>query len=967
MGALPRPDLATGPHRELIDALHSLHHQAGWPSLRHLADQTGVSHTTVSKAMSSPVLPPWGTVELLVEALGGDVPSAHELWLLASSPDPSTSAPEVQLAGRRDELAAVRRHVESGSGLLLVTGEAGIGKSTLVDAAAAPTDAFVAAGHCLQLSREMPLMPVVDALRIIHDLDSGQWLEEALSRCPDYVGRALARLLPELDPEATAPPDDPWGLERLFVSITSTLRALSVVRPLVVHLEDCHWADRSTLDLLSRVASIPSDPPVVVTWRTGDPDVSSRHVEWLARTRWAPHVTAVDLGPLTLLETAEQLRLLKVTGADDDSAKRIHARTRGLPLYTVQLAAHPGEAGLPRHLADLLDRRIGDLDAHAWRVARVLGLAQRRVGPRTLREAAGLGADAVDNALRVLADRQLLRSGSGHEAELAHPLLVDAIERRLVPGEAAEVHGRIAEALGSAPGIQPGEVADHWRAAGRPDREVAPRASAARRAQEHFAFQAALAGWMRVLELWDAGHRADIELWDILVRALDAAIEVGDLGGGRSLALRAEGLDLPDRHRAQVLTRVGSILYEVGEVARAEELMDESLRLSERSATSTELLHLLEQRFWMFEQSGRHVEAQAALNRSLDLLDRHEDSGRRRRMLAGLASLTMHTTGDVEASLAIAARAVQTELPEPDPIADLMVAACATDILIHVPSSADRAEQFARRALREAETWGVQLSFAAALVRGNVCWVHLWGGDVRAAGQWIRPITQSAPGTNTAFAHLMLAAVELREGDLGAAVERCRAADACTLNRNANWAESVPWMSDVQLWDGRPEIAVELLGQALAPGLTSETAGHTAPLLVQLARAQADLIDGSGPSAVRRHTAGRELRSLVAGARVDPFSPRTFDAAIPALAASWQAELSRVEATATVEAWVRAARAWDDIARPHDAAYHRWRAAQVALREGQGTVAARLLKRASTDAYQHIPLREAIAATTSAA
>ncbi|MEP6855932.1 MAG: AAA family ATPase, partial [Pedococcus sp.] len=170
MGALPRPDLAPGPHRELVDALHSLHHQAGWPSLRHLADQTGVSHTTVSKAMSSPVLPPWGTVELLVEALGGDVPSAHELWLLASSPDPSTSAPEVQLAGRRDELAAVRRHVESGSGLLLVTGEAGIGKSTLVDAAAAPTDAFVAAGHCLQLSREMPLMPVVDALRIIHDL-----------------------------------------------------------------------------------------------------------------------------------------------------------------------------------------------------------------------------------------------------------------------------------------------------------------------------------------------------------------------------------------------------------------------------------------------------------------------------------------------------------------------------------------------------------------------------------------------------------------------------------------------------------------------------------------------------------------------------------------------------------------------------------------------------------------------------
>src|SRR3712207_5261821 len=86
MGALPRPEVPPGPHRELVDALHDLHHRAGWPSLRTLATQTGISHTTVSKALSSSVLPSWGTVELLVEAMAGDVHQARELWLAASTP-----------------------------------------------------------------------------------------------------------------------------------------------------------------------------------------------------------------------------------------------------------------------------------------------------------------------------------------------------------------------------------------------------------------------------------------------------------------------------------------------------------------------------------------------------------------------------------------------------------------------------------------------------------------------------------------------------------------------------------------------------------------------------------------------------------------------------------------------------------------------------------------------------------------
>ena len=126
MSRLPRPDLRSGAHRDLVDALHDLHHRAGWPRLRTLANAAGCSPTTVSTVFSMPKLPSWGLVELLVEAMGGDSHEFHRLWLACGSAHDGTGSTTPRIAGRRSELAAVRRHLESGVGLLLVTGEAGI-------------------------------------------------------------------------------------------------------------------------------------------------------------------------------------------------------------------------------------------------------------------------------------------------------------------------------------------------------------------------------------------------------------------------------------------------------------------------------------------------------------------------------------------------------------------------------------------------------------------------------------------------------------------------------------------------------------------------------------------------------------------------------------------------------------------------------------------------------------------------
>ncbi len=952
--------------------LHDLHHRAGWPSLRRLAEQTGVSHTTVSKALSSPALPSWGTVELLVEAMGGDVPQARELWLAASAPsgDPGTERGATRIAGRVAELRVVRHHLTSGTGLLLVTGEAGIGKSALVGAAAASTDVFVAVGRCLHLSREMPLMPVADALRAVLDHDGGRWLADALATCPRYVATSLARLLPELEDGSGAPAtDDLWGLERLFASVVSTLRALDGVRPLAVHLEDCHWADRSTLDLLTRVTSGPSRPPVIATWRSDDPDVSDAHTDWLSRARWTAGVAAVDLPPLTPAETVEQLRLLTGTGATHDLARRIHPRSRGLPLYTAQLAVSPDDDALPRALADLLDRRIGDLDDVSWRAVRVLGVAQRAMPPAMLRGATGLPQDAMDEALHLLAERRLLRPGTADDVELAHPLFVEAVARRLVPGEAAEVHARLAEAMDGAPTAEPAEVADHWMAAGRSDQEVSARVDAAIAAGARFAYEKELATWLRVLALWDEGHQpGDVDLWEVLVRAIDAAVEAGEVETGHDLAGRAGRLrleELPVRARAQVLHRIGSQRYEEGDGAGAEALMEQAMQLLEPLTPSPELFRLLEDRTGLLIQMGRQSEALAALRRSAELLD-VADARFRRRHRAWLVGNARQAGGDadavVEEVVEEALRALQDD-ENPDPVADLMIAANATDALLGTSASAARAEEIAQAPLTTAAAWDLELSYPGVLVRTNVCWAHLLEGNTRSARAWIEPITRSGPTTNTAFAHVMLAAVELREGQVSAALHRSRAADEHIRIHDQNWTQCLRWAAEIELWAGRASDTCTRLADVVTRDLDGEQVAAAAPLLVALARAHADAADETAAPPGLRRAESTSLRAMLASASIDPFGPGVPDVATTANALRWEAELRRLEDRTTVDCWARAAAPWDRLGRPHESAYCRWRGAQVALRDGRGTVAIRLASRARKDARQHVPLADAAAAT----
>ena len=645
MGALSRPDIPPGPQRELVDALHLLHHQAGWPSLRVLAREAGCSPTTVSAVFSAPRLPAWGVLELIVEAMEGDVPDFRALWLAATTPETQLTAPVIRMAGRRPELAAVRRHLLGGAGrLLLVTGEAGMGKTRLVSAAAtlAGSDTSVASGSCLPLSTDVPLLPVADVLRSVYEIDGGQWLRDALAGCAPYVAGTLRRLLPELEPlvNGHAEPDDEWSRHRLYGAFAGALDALAALRPLAVQLEDLHWADSATLDLVEHLVSRRLTIPVVATWRLDDLSTPTATDEWHARVRRLPTVDTLALGPLSRDETAEQLDLLAFHASDPDLVDRVHRRSEGQPLFTEQLAAQlDDDQPPPQLLSDLLDRRLEGLGERAWAIARALGVADRSLTDQLLSEVTDSESADLSQGLHELEARRLLRQSTGREIQLRHPLLAEAIRRRLIAHEVVDEHRRIAAALGRSSEPSAAEVAEHWQRGEEPAQEIIWRIRAARAAEQRFGLTQAAENWLRALAIWPADVEScgspGTRRCDAYIAAIDALWGI-DMEAASALGREALRVmtNLTDADAAALYRRAGDTQGIVGNPEEAWDLLQKAVRIYASMPESAAYVDALDRREAFLKGRGRYAEAAATVALATKVSARLGDARRHRLMLA---------------------------------------------------------------------------------------------------------------------------------------------------------------------------------------------------------------------------------------------------------------------------------------------------------------------------------------------
>jgi hypothetical protein len=965
VSALPRPDLPPGPHRDLVAELHDLHHRAGWPSLRTLAARAGVSHTTVSKVFSAPALPAWGTLELLVEAMDGHADEFHRLWLTATSPSDVGHAPAPRIAGRRTELAVVRRHLEAGAGLLLVTGEAGMGKSTVLETASAQArdTVLVASGRCLPLSSEVPLLPLADALRQLERTDGGRSAADALRTCPAYVRDALSALLPEWSTgdASLADPDDRWLRQRLFAAVAELCSTVSRSRPFAIVLEDLHWADSLTLDLVEHLVR---HGPVRLlgSWRTDDPDVSKVHREWFGRLQ--RDAVVVPLASLTADETLEQLRLLR-PGASSDDADRIHARSRGQPLFTEQLAH--AEAGDPTYLDDLLDQRVGHLAGSRWAVASVLGVADRRLTAAEVARAANVPEGPLTDVLRNLRKERLVDVDAGG-VQLRHPLLAEAVRRRLLPDEAAAAHGAVAASLAAAGGAEPAEVARHWQAAGDADEERAWQVRAARAASTRFAGVQAAEHWHRALVLWPP-DAAEAGL--PLVRRHEVVAGI------------ASQLDLGGRHRDAVPVLEGELarpdsshLYDTGERA---DLLHQLARYNSSHVVTGDLgLRLVEQAIELYRTVPPSAGLVTALLWKGTELERHgrrndavlvlaeaaraaAEAGSRQleRMVRAQRAWQLAVGGDAS-SVGEMERLWREFGPDPNLLRNLFVAVRHTDILLMACRPADEVLRAAAPTLEEASRWQVTTNHANVLL-SNVAQALRRAGRVSEAMDGLKADTEGDELGALPLLHVQRAILEVL---LGHEDEAWRRLNTLDLGRHEVVDTSILEARLMHAaWFGEPAGGLELAKRVLLGRRGEVSPGTVGDLLVLTAQTAADAATAA-PGQDRRR-AIHDLEAVRGAMHHDPFS-RTSVMADRACLPQWEAEKRRLLGQDTVEGWTAAASTWRDLDRPHDEAYCQWRAAQVALRDGQGTLAARLLKQAASGAREHVPLSGAIAATSGA-
>ncbi|MBW8486961.1 AfsR/SARP family transcriptional regulator [Actinomadura parmotrematis] len=524
-GALPDAELLTldAPLREEGWRLYAL---ALWR-----ADRQGDALAALRRARTT-----------LAEELGLDPgrPLADlEHAILTQAPDDIAPVPQqarpaaaddVLFIGREPELAALQEAAgRPGQRVVLVTGEAGLGKTSLLDrfTAGLRRDGWlVASGACLEEEGAPPAWAWSQALRAV-----------AAEVPPPPEAAALLSDAP--------PPASEGGRFRLHRAVWEWLEEAARAQRLAVVLDDLHWADAETLALLSAATGAPL--LLVAAYRPGEiGDRLTRTLAVLARRaplRLAlPGLAAGDVARLVAAETDGPV--------DGATLAALAERTGGNPFYVRESARLlAGEGGLvalsevPEGVRDVLRRRLARLPEPAVAVLRLAALAGAECAVEPLTEAAEVGADAVLDALDAGIAAGLLAEPSPGRVRFVHALVRDTMTADLSGLRRSRMHARLAAALER---LTPGDVpalAHHFARAGT--------AATAAKAVEYGVRAAALAGdryahetavalleqavesYERVPEATDARR---VELLGLLLRA---RVRAGDVAGARAARARA--------------------------------------------------------------------------------------------------------------------------------------------------------------------------------------------------------------------------------------------------------------------------------------------------------------------------------------------------------------------------------------------------------------------------------------------
>jgi DNA-binding CsgD family transcriptional regulator len=406
---------------------------------------------------------------------------------------------EVRLIGRDAQSAqlldAMTLASQGHPQLALVLGDAGIGKTAVVSdlvSRASELGFATAVGHCLDIEAAMSFAPAIEAVRTLVAGDV------------PVDGRPHARRMRMLlDPSAPEP-----DRVRMLDDLRLTILEAAADGPVLLVVEDVHWADRSTQDLVSAVARTARGHLLLVVTVRND-ELHRRHPfrRTLAELSRLESARRVDLGPLDRDQVAELVQARSGAVASADTVTAIHERSEGNPLYAEELIDADPRA-VPEHLSDLLLARVARLATETRNLVRTASVDGSLLDTDLLAAVSGHDADTVEQLLRPALDDHVLRR-PGDVLEFRHGLVREAVYDDLLPGERTRIHTAFAEALQARVDADPeaslselSRLAFHWSEAHDAPRTLAASVRAGERAL-HFGTAEAVTHLERAMSLLD--------------------------------------------------------------------------------------------------------------------------------------------------------------------------------------------------------------------------------------------------------------------------------------------------------------------------------------------------------------------------------------------------------------------------------------------------------------------------------
>jgi DNA-binding NarL/FixJ family response regulator/tetratricopeptide (TPR) repeat protein len=453
--------------------------------------------------------------------------------------------------GRARELAQLLELLERAEAgrpaVALVAGDAGVGKTRLLAELAAHASrggARVLVGGCLQVGDVgLPYVPFIDAFRDVGaDPDEAKLIAPLVAAVP-----GLGRLMPtghQAAAEVPLPTGDGFEQVQLLDGVLSVLVRLAGRGPLVLVLEDVHWADAASRHLLGFLARTLRSTRVLLVASYRSDELHRRHPlrPLLAELIRIPALERIELPPFSREELAEYLRALVGGEVPSSAVDRILARSEGNAFFAEELVAAGAartEVHLPDALADVLLGRIEALPELAREVLKVAAAAGRGVGHQLLLAAAGRPEAELEQGLReAIAAQVLVIDPATERYRFRHALLQEVVYGDLLPGERIRLHATYARLL--ADQGPAAELAYHCMAAHDLPGALAALVRAAGEARDVFAPAEALGHLTNAIELWDrvplAAGVAGIDLVDLELRAAAAASDSGEFRRAVSLA-----------------------------------------------------------------------------------------------------------------------------------------------------------------------------------------------------------------------------------------------------------------------------------------------------------------------------------------------------------------------------------------------------------------------------------------------